>query len=62
MDQSVGICGATWFFGYYVNKYQSKQGMFTTIDDYLMHLVEADKVGKAVVFLHCLMRDGDPMK
>ena len=37
-------------------------GIFTTADDDVLHRVEADKHGKAVVFFHDLMHDGEPLK
>jgi hypothetical protein len=42
--------------------FTKKDGIFTTPEEAVLHRVEADKAGKAVVFFHDLMHDGEPLK
>ncbi len=61
-DRSVGFGGATRFVKDSVDVHLNENGLFTTNDDDVLHRVEADKAGKAVVFFHDLMHDGEPLK
>lgn len=61
-DRPVGFGGATRFVRDDLDVHQNEDGIFTTPDDAILHRVEADKAGKAVVFFHDLMHDGEPLK
>jgi len=61
-DRPVGYGGATRFVRDDLIIHQNKDGIYTTPDDAVLHRVEADKAGKAVVFFHDLMHDGEPLK
>lgn len=60
-DRPAGYGGATRFVEDDL-KIFLKDGIFTTPEDKVIHRVEADKKGKAVVFFHDLMHDGEPLK
>jgi len=61
-DRPVGYGGATRFVRDDLEIHQNKDGMYTTPDESVLHRVEADRAGKAVVFFHDLMHDGEPLK
>ncbi len=62
-DRPVGFGGATRFVKDDIEVRLSEQDeIFTTRDEDVLHRVEADKRGKAVIFLHNLMHDGEPLK
>jgi len=61
-DRPEGFGGATRFVKDDLDAHLSVDGIYTTPDDAILHRVEADKAGKAVVFLHDLMHDGEPLK
>jgi len=61
-DRPVGYGGATRFVRDDLNTFLNKDGIYTTPDDAVLHRVEADQAGKAVVFFHDLMHDGEPLK
>ena len=62
-DRPRGFGGATRFVKDDIDVYRSDQnGILTTSEEDVLHRVEADKAGKAVVFLHDLMHDGEPLK
>ena len=61
-DRPTGFGGATRFLNDAIDLSLNADGLFTTSDDDVLHRVEADKAGKAVVFLHDLMHDGEPLK
>lgn len=60
-DRPSGCGGCTRFLKDEIGIYE-QDGIFTTPDDAILHRVEADKAGKAVVFFHDLMHDGEPLK
>lgn len=61
-DRPVGFGGATRFVKDDLEVNLNEDGIFTTPDDAILHRVEADKAGKAVVFFHDLMHDGEQLK
>lgn len=61
-DRPTGFGGATRFVQDDIDVHLNNDGIFTTPDDAVLHRVEADKAGKAVVFFHDLMHDGEPLK
>jgi hypothetical protein len=62
-DRPIGFGGATRFVKDSLDlNLDEDTGIFTTTDDDVLHRVEADKHGKAVVFFHDLMHDGEPLK
>lgn len=61
-DRPTGFGGATRFVKDDIPLYQNEDGIFTTLDSDVVHRVEADKAGKAVLFFHDLMHDGEPLK
>ena len=62
-DRPRGFGRATRFVKDNIDVYRSDQnGILTTSEEDVLHRVEADKAGKAVVFLHDLMHDGEPLK
>lgn len=62
-DRPIGYGGATRFVKDEIHVHlNEKDEIFTTPDEDVLHRIEADKAGKAVVFLHNLMHDGEPLK
>ena len=61
-DRPAGFGGATRFVKEDLDLQLNRDGIFTTPEDCVLHKVEADKAGKAVVFFHDLMHDGEPLK
>ncbi len=61
-DRPIGFGGATRFVKDTVELHTDGDGIFTTPEDDVLHRIEADSAGKAVVFLHDLMHDGEPLK
>lgn len=69
-DRPTGFGGATRFvkddievrLSEHIDGDGASVSIFTTPDEDVLHTVEADKAGKAVVFLHNLMHDGEPLK
>lgn len=61
-DRPHGFGGATRFVKDDIDVSLNQDGIFTTSEEDVLHRVEADKAGKAVVFLHDLMHDGEPLK
>jgi len=61
-DRPKGFGGATRFVKDSIEVHLNKEGLFTTSEADVLHRVEADKAGKAVVFFHDLMHDGEPLK
>jgi len=62
-DRPRGFGGATRFVKDNIDVQLNDNGLFTVInEDDVLHRVEADKQGKAVVFFHDLMHDGEPLK
>lgn len=61
-DRPGGFGGATRFVRDDINVELSENGIFTTAEVDVLHKVEADKAGKASVFFHDLMHDGEPLK
>ena len=59
-DRPVGFGGATRFLKDDVG-ITLQDDKFVTAADSVLHRVEADKAGKAVVFFHDLMHDGEPL-
>jgi len=57
-----GFGGATRFVRDDVDLHVNDNGIFTTPACDILHRVEADKAGKAVLFFHDLMHDGEPLK
>jgi hypothetical protein len=60
-DRPVGFGGATRFVRDDL-EVLLKDGIFTTPEEDVLYRVEADKAGKAVVFFHDLLHDGEPLK
>lgn len=61
-DRPIGYGGATRFVKDDIDvHFNEEDGIFTTAEEDVIHRVEADKAGKAVVFLHDLMHDGEPL-
>merc|ERR1712154_138579 len=61
-DRPTGFGGATRFVKDSIDLKLNEDGLFTTREEDVLHRVEADKSGKAVVFFHDLMHDGEPLK
>merc|ERR1712154_136067 len=61
-DRPKGFGGATRFVKDNIEAKLNDDELFTTPDSDILHRVEADKAGKAVVFFHDLMHDGEPLK
>lgn len=61
-DRPQGFGGATRFVKDSIEVELNEDGLFTTSEEDVLHTVEADKAGKAVVFFHDLMHDGEPLK
>ena len=61
-DRPAGFGGATRFVRDEMDVFQREDGLFTTPEEDILHRIEADKAGKAVLFLHDLMHDGEPLK
>lgn len=61
-DRPLGTGGATRFVKNDIDIYRADSGIFTTREEDVLHRVEADKAGKAVLFLHDMMHDGEPLK
>lgn len=61
-DRPRGFGGATRFVRDDIEVGLNDDGLFTTPEVDVLHRVEADKAGKAVVFFHDLMHDGEPLK
>lgn len=61
-DRPIGFGGATRFVKDDIDVYENAEGIFTTPDCDVLYRVEADKAGKASVFFHDLMHDGEPLK
>jgi len=61
-DRPSGYGGATRFVRDDLDVHQNDDGIYTTPNDAVLHRIEADKAGKAVVFFHDLMHDGEPLK
>mmetsp|Transcript_18155 Transcript_18155/g.28067 ORF Transcript_18155/g.28067 Transcript_18155/m.28067 type:complete len:274 (-) Transcript_18155:37-858(-) len=62
-DRPLGYGGSTRFLVDDVNVFKNEDGIFTIPDDNaILHKVEADSAGKAVLFFHDLMHDGEPLK
>mmetsp|Transcript_303 Transcript_303/g.495 ORF Transcript_303/g.495 Transcript_303/m.495 type:complete len:274 (-) Transcript_303:50-871(-) len=62
-DRSIGYGGATRFLVDDISVSLNEDGIFTIPDDdAILHRVEADCAGKAVLFFHDLMHDGEPLK
>lgn len=61
-DRPKGFGGATRFLKDSIKVQFNNDGLFTTDESEVLQRVEADKAGKAVVFFHDLMHDGEPLK
>jgi len=61
-DRPTGFGGATRFVKDDIAIHKNEDGIFTTPDSDVTHSVEADKAGKAVLFFHDLMHDGEQLK
>jgi len=61
-DRPAGYGGATRFVRDDLDVFRNEDGIYTTPDDAVLHRIEADRAGKAVVFFHDLMHDGEPLK
>lgn len=61
-DRPVGFGGATRFVRDDLAVYKDDRGLVTTPEEAVTHRVEADRAGKAVVFFHDLMHDGEPLR
>mmetsp|Transcript_9484 Transcript_9484/g.13947 ORF Transcript_9484/g.13947 Transcript_9484/m.13947 type:complete len:274 (-) Transcript_9484:232-1053(-) len=61
-DRPVGFGGATRFVKDNIDANLNDEGIFTTAEKDVLHRIEADKAGKAVVFFHDLLHDGEPLK
>ena len=61
-DRPIGFGGATRFLKDSLEVNLSKNDIFTAEEDDIICQVDADKAGKAVVFFHDLMHDGEPLK
>ena len=60
-DRPLGFGGATRFVRSDIDASLNDSGIFTTSESDVLHRVEADKAGKASVFFHDLMHDGEPL-
>lgn len=61
-DRPLGYGGATRFVKDSIDANLNEDGLFTTPEEDVLHRIEADKAGKAVVFFHDLMHDGEPLQ
>lgn len=62
-DRPDGFGGATRFLKDSIDVHQDEEkGIFTAKEDDILCCVDANKAGKAVVFFHDLMHDGEPLK
>merc|ERR1712013_731865 len=62
-DRPLGTGGATRFVKDDVGIYTDENGsIITTRESDVSHRVESNRAGKAVVFFHDLMHDGEPLK
>jgi hypothetical protein len=61
-DRPLGYGGATRFVKDSIDTNLNEDGLFTTPEEDVLHRIEADKAGKAVVFFHDLMHDGEPLQ
>jgi len=62
-DRPTGYGGATRFLNQDdVGVYMNEHGKITSPEDTILYRVEADKAGKAVIFFHDHMHDGEPLK
>ena len=68
-DRPSGFGGGTRFIKeddectkYMENLSVNEDGIFSTDERFIWHVVEADKAGKANMFFHDLLHDGEPLK
>eukprot|EP00566_Odontella_aurita_P017423 CAMPEP_0113557432 /NCGR_PEP_ID=MMETSP0015_2-20120614/17790_1 /TAXON_ID=2838 /ORGANISM="Odontella" /LENGTH=267 /DNA_ID=CAMNT_0000458861 /DNA_START=115 /DNA_END=915 /DNA_ORIENTATION=+ /assembly_acc=CAM_ASM_000160 len=61
-DRPLGYGGATRFLKDDLDVSLNSDGKFVAPEDSVLHRVEANKAGKAVLFFHDLMHDGEQLK
>ena len=61
-DRPHGFGGATRFLKDSIDLHLNEKDLFTAKEEDVLHSVDADKAGKAVVFFHDLLHDGEPLK